>query len=197
MASIQFISGKICYNRKNYFKEVLMESTVFTNLRGSEGALTFNFFCESLITSLHTLTHVMEDAGLAVPDNVGDIADALGEMGSHLMEDYQRGELDLDRFKDEILDFYDLNFAVNDALALAIMSQCSCPRSVLSMLHSASVSGQHSSFSSGRWASSSSLLSTGFNPCWVRTLAMVPPVVMKSRRCLDIKQKPPVAEILT
>ena len=96
MASIQFISGKICYNRKNYFKEVLMESTVFTNLRGSEGALTFNFFCESLITSLHTLTHVMED--------------------------YQRGELDLGRFKDEILDFYDLNFAVNDALALAIMS---------------------------------------------------------------------------
>lgn len=64
----------------------------------------------------------MEDAGLAVPDNVGDIADALGEMGSHLMEDYQRGELDLGRFKDEILDFYDLNFAVNDALALAIMS---------------------------------------------------------------------------
>ena len=90
-----------------------MESTVFTNLRGSEGALTFNFFCESLITSLHTLTHVMEDAGITVPDNVG---------GSHLMEDYQRGELDLGRFKDEILDFYDLNFAVNDALASAIMS---------------------------------------------------------------------------
>ena len=90
-----------------------MESTVFTNLRGSEGALTFNFFCESLITSLHTLTHVMEDAGIAVPDNVGDVADALGEMGSHLMEDYQRGELDLGRFKDEILDF---------ALASAIMS---------------------------------------------------------------------------
>ena len=53
-----------------------MESTVFTNLRGSEGALTFNFFCESLITSLHTLTHVMEDAGLAVPDNVGEIGRA-------------------------------------------------------------------------------------------------------------------------
>ena len=79
----------------------------------------------------------------------------------------------------------------------AIMSQCSCPRSVLSMLHSASVSGQHSSFSSGRWASSSSLESTGFSPCWVRTLAMVPPVVIKSRRCLDIKQKPPVAVIST
>ena len=76
-----------------------MESTVFTNLRGSEGALTFNFFCEPLITSLHTLTHVMEDAGIAVPDNVGDVADALGEMGSHLMEDYQRGELDLGRSK--------------------------------------------------------------------------------------------------
>ena len=64
----------------------------------------------------------MEDAGIAVPDNIGDVADALGEMGSHLMKDYQRGELDLGRFKDEILDFYDLNFAVNDALASAIMS---------------------------------------------------------------------------
>lgn len=99
-----------------------MESTVFTKLNGSEGALTFNFFCESLITSLHTLTHIMEDAGLAVPDNVADIADALSEMGGHLMEDYAQGELDLDRFKNEILDFYDLNFAVNDALSASIMS---------------------------------------------------------------------------
>lgn len=53
-----------------------MESTVFTNLKGSEGALTFNFFCESLITSLHTLTHIMEDEGLTVPDNLSDVADA-------------------------------------------------------------------------------------------------------------------------
>lgn len=99
-----------------------MESTVFTNLKGSEGALTFNFFCESLITSLHTLTHIMEDEGLTVPDNVADVADALSEMGGHLMEDYQQGELDLNRFKNEILDFYELNFAVNDALASVIMS---------------------------------------------------------------------------
>ena len=54
------------------------------------------------------------------------------------------------------------------------------------MLHSASVSGQHSSFSSGRWASSSSLVRTGRSPCAVRTLAMVPPVVIKSKRCLDM-----------
>ena len=81
-----------------------MESTVFTNLKGSEGALTFNFFCESLITSLHTLTHIMEDEGLTVPDNLSDVADALSEMGGHLMDDYARGELDVDRFKNEILD---------------------------------------------------------------------------------------------
>lgn len=99
-----------------------MESTVFTNLKGSEGALTFNFFCESLITSLHTLTHIMEDEGLTVPDNLADVTDALSEMGGHLMDDYARGELDLDRFKNEILDFYDLNFAVNDALSATIMS---------------------------------------------------------------------------
>ena len=86
------------------------------------GALTFNFFCESLITSLHTLTHIMEDEGLTVPDNLADVTDALSEMGGHLMDDYARGELDLDRFKNEILDFYDLNFAVNDALSATIMS---------------------------------------------------------------------------
>lgn len=97
-----------------------MESTVFTNLRGSEGLLTFNFFCESLVTSLHTLTHVMEDSGLDVPEKIGDIADALGEMGSHLMDDYQQQSLDLGRFKNELLDFYDLNFAVSDALASVV-----------------------------------------------------------------------------
>ena len=43
-------------------------------------------------------------------------------MGGHLMDDYARGELDVDRFKNEILDFYDLNFAVNDALSSTIMS---------------------------------------------------------------------------
>lgn len=94
-----------------------MESTVFTNLRGSEGLLTFNFFCESLITSLHTLTHVMADEKLDVPEKIGDLADALGEMGSHLMDDYRAGSLDLGRFKDEFLDFYDLNFTISDALA--------------------------------------------------------------------------------
>ena len=35
-------------------------------------------------------------------------------------------------------------------------------------------------------ASSSSLVRTGRSPCAVRTLAMVPPVVIKSKRCLDM-----------
>ena len=38
-------------------------------------------------------------------------------MGSHLMDDYRAGSLDLGRFKDELLDFYDLNFTISDALA--------------------------------------------------------------------------------
>ena len=51
--------------------------------------------------------------------------------------------------------------------------------SVLSMLHRARVSGWHSWARAGIWASSSSLDSTGRSPWGVRTLAMVPPVVMK------------------
>ena len=42
-------------------------------------------------------------------------------MGSHLLEDYGKNELHLDRFKQELLDFYDLAFTVNDELAPMIL----------------------------------------------------------------------------
>lgn len=98
-----------------------MESIVFKKLRGSEAALTYNFFCESLITSLHTLAHVMEDADMAVPEKFNNIVDSLSDMGTNLLQDYQDDELDLGRFKEEFLDFYDLNFAVSDELATTII----------------------------------------------------------------------------
>ena len=60
--------------------------------------------------------------------------------------------------------------------------------SVLSMLHKASVSGWHRLARPGRWASSSSLVSTGRSPWSVRTLAMVPPVVMNRIFFLDISR---------
>lgn len=100
-----------------------MKNYVFTELQGSEGALTFNFFCESLITAFHTLLHVMDDANLDLPEKAADIPDALSSMGGNLMEDYQHEHVDLGRFKNEILDFYDLAFAVSDELANEIMKE--------------------------------------------------------------------------
>ena len=64
-------------------------------------------------------------------------------------------------------------------MARAMASQWAGLMSVLSMLHRARVSGVQSSARPGRWASSSPLERTGRRPCAVRTLAMVPPVVMK------------------
>lgn len=100
-----------------------MKNYIFTELHGSEGALTFNFFCESVITAFHTLLHVMDDANLDLPEKAADIPDALASMGGNLMDDYRQEHLDLGRFKNEILDFYDLAFAVSDELAQEIIKE--------------------------------------------------------------------------
>lgn len=93
----------------------------FAGLTGSDGLLTFNFFCESLISSLHTLHHMMEDAGTEMPENASKLPDTLAEMGSHLLQDYSENELHLDRFKQELLAFYDQAFTLNDELAPIIL----------------------------------------------------------------------------
>lgn len=98
-----------------------MENYIFTDLQGSEGALTYNFFAESLISSFHTLLHVMDDAKLPIPQKAENILDSLSEMGGNLLADYSNEQLDLTRFKNEILDFYDLAFTVSDELAGEIM----------------------------------------------------------------------------
>ena len=63
----------------------------------------------------------MEDADMAVPEKFNNIVDSLSDMGTNLLQDYQDDELDLGRFKEEFLDFYDLNFAVSDELATTII----------------------------------------------------------------------------
>lgn len=98
-----------------------MESSACKGLTGAEGLLTFNFFCESLISSLHTLFHLMEDNHLDIPEKAGDLPDTLAELGTNLLKDYGEDELDLERIQQEILDFYDLAFSVNDDMAPIIL----------------------------------------------------------------------------
>ena len=38
-----------------------MDNHMITNLTGSDGYFTFNFFCESIVSSLHTVLHLMEE----------------------------------------------------------------------------------------------------------------------------------------
>lgn len=98
-----------------------MTTYTFTGLTGSDGLLTFNFFCESLVGALHTLHHVLEDNGAEMPEKASGLPKALADMGSHLLEDYGKNELHLDRFKQELLAFYELAFTVNDELAPIIL----------------------------------------------------------------------------
>ena len=98
-----------------------MNAYTFNNLTGSEGLFTFNFFCESLISSLHTLHHLMEDKKIQLPQKANELSDALAEMGSNLLQDYSENTLNLSRFKQELLDFYDLAFSVNDEIAPIIL----------------------------------------------------------------------------
>lgn len=96
-----------------------MEKT--THIHGTDGLFTFNFFCESLIGALHSLIHVVEDNHLTMPEKTAEIPEALANMGTHLLEDYGNESLDLGRIQQEILDFYDLAFTVNDDLANLVL----------------------------------------------------------------------------
>ena len=57
-----------------------MTTYTFTGLTGSDGLLTFNFFCESLVGALHTLHHVLEDNGAEMPEKAAGLPKALADM---------------------------------------------------------------------------------------------------------------------
>ena len=95
----------------------MSESYIYENPTGSEGLFTFNFFCESVTGALHTLIHVMEDHELEAPDSLSEIPEHLAQIGIAFSEDYASHKLDLGRFKEDILSFYDLAFTSNDQLA--------------------------------------------------------------------------------
>ena len=47
-----------------------MNNHMITNLTGSDGYFTFNFFCESIVSSLHTVIHLMEDEQITAPEKL-------------------------------------------------------------------------------------------------------------------------------
>ncbi|MBC3537307.1 hypothetical protein [Megasphaera hominis] len=98
-----------------------MDTYIITDLTGSDGYFTFNFFCESIVSALHTLVHLMEDEKLEVPEKVASLPPLLAHIGEDLTADYEKATIDMHRFKENILDFYETAFAVNDDLAPLIL----------------------------------------------------------------------------
>ncbi len=98
-----------------------MNNHMITNLTGSDGYFTFNFFCESIVSSLHTVIHLMEDEQITAPEKLSELPGLLAKICVDLTQGYEKQKIDMDRFKDNILDFYDAAFAANDELAPLIL----------------------------------------------------------------------------
>ena len=89
---------------------------IYTNVTQTEGMFTYNFFCESLIGSMHNLLHAMEHAKADPPEKLGLLPEMLTQIGTNLMDDYGQEKLDLDRLKNQLLEFYSTAFEVNEAM---------------------------------------------------------------------------------
>lgn len=98
-----------------------MDNHMITNLTGSDGYFTFNFFCESIVSSLHTVLHLMEEEQIPAPEKLSKLPELLAKTGEDLTQGYEKQKIDMDLLKDNILDFYDAAFAANDELAPLIL----------------------------------------------------------------------------
>ena len=92
----------------------------FENVTETEGMFTYNFFCESLIGSMHNLLHAMEHEKADPPDKLGLLPELLTQIGTDLMNDYGQQTLDIDRIKNQLLKFYTTAFEVNEAMVPVI-----------------------------------------------------------------------------
>lgn len=98
-----------------------MDTPIIKGLTGSDGYFTFNFFCESIVSALHTVSHLMEDEKLTMPDSVQALPKNLAKIGEDLTQGYEKSEIDMALFKENILEFYEAAFAANDELAPLIL----------------------------------------------------------------------------
>ena len=85
-------------------------------IAGTRGLFTFNFFCESIITALHTLLHMLEHAEIPAPEELSKVPKTLSDFGMALQEDYDQKAVNLCRIKEDILRFYKAAFKANDKL---------------------------------------------------------------------------------
>ena len=93
-----------------------MDNYVIENLTGTEGMFTYNFFCESLLGAIHSLLHAMSHDEAEPPEQMGQLPDMLSQIGTNLMDDYGHQRIDLGRLKNQLIEFYDAAFAVNEAM---------------------------------------------------------------------------------
>lgn len=84
----------------------------FDGLLGAEGLMTFEFFSKSLADTLSDFMDVMAENHIDVPQGTEDLFDMLEDISIDLWDDYHADCLRLGVFKEKILDFYSLAFAL-------------------------------------------------------------------------------------
>ena len=72
-----------------------MNNHMITNLTGSDGYFTFNFFCESIVSSLHTVIHLMEDEQITAPEKLSELPGLLAKIGEDLTQGYEKQKIDM------------------------------------------------------------------------------------------------------
>lgn len=94
-----------------------MKNTETLSLHGIEGLLTYNFFCESLLTALHTVAHVMEDNHMDIPDELEPVIESFAELGASMSRWYEQQELPVTIFKEKFFHLTKCTFILDKAMA--------------------------------------------------------------------------------
>lgn len=82
----------------------------FSGMLSDEALWTFEFFSKSLADTLSDYLDVMEENHLCIPAD--ELFDMLEDISADLRDDYHTDCLHLDRFRENILAFYDLAFSL-------------------------------------------------------------------------------------
>lgn len=84
----------------------------FSGMLSDEALWTFEFFSKSLADTLSDYLDVMEENHLCIPDDADELFDMLEDISADLRDDYHADCLQLGRFRENILAFYDLAFSL-------------------------------------------------------------------------------------
>lgn len=94
-----------------------MKNTESLSLHGIEGLLTYNFFCESLLTALHTVVHVIEeDNHMDSPDEIELVIKSFVELGASMSQWYEQQELPVAIFREKFFHLTKCTLALDKAM---------------------------------------------------------------------------------